>query len=93
MRTRQVARPDRPSPFRGLEFPQDFERLGELFRWSGHDRLPSRFVFPLSDGVAPYLYDCAILLLYYYVVPVLSYCVERGLVPPAWKCGPAPRCE
>ena len=30
-------------------------------------------------------------LLSYYVVPFLSYCVERGLGPPAWKCGPALR--
>src|SRR5260370_204875 len=42
----------------------------------------------LSDCVALYLYYCAVLLLSYYVVPFLSYCVERGLVPRAWKCGP-----
>src|ERR1700736_2491217 len=42
----------------------------------------------LSDCGALYLYYCAVLLLSYYVVPFLSYCVERGLVPPAWKCGP-----
>jgi len=28
----QVARPDRPRPFRGLEVPQDFEGPREFFR-------------------------------------------------------------
>src|SRR5580658_7184362 len=46
----------------------------------------------LSDCVALYLYYCAVLLLFYYVVPFLSYCVERRLVPPAWKCGPVLMC-
>jgi len=32
-----------------------------------------------TDCAAPYLYYCAVRLLSYYVVPVLSYCVERGL--------------
>ena len=93
MRARQVARPDRPRPFRGLKVPQDFEGLREFFRRYGYGRFPLRFVFPLSDRVAPYLYYCAVRLLSYYVVPFLSYCVERGLFPPAWKCGPAPRCR
>src|ERR1700722_5849784 len=81
VRARQIARPDRPRPFRGLEIPQDFEGLREFFRGSGHGRLSSGFVFILSDCVAPYLYDCAVLLLSYYVVPVLSSCVEGGLIP------------
>jgi len=91
VRARQVARPDRPRPFRGLEFPQDFEGLREFFRGSGHGRFPSGFVLPLSVCVVPYLYYCAVQLFSYYVVPFLSYCVERELVRPAWKCGPVPR--
>ena len=78
MRARQVARPDRPRPFRGLEFPQDFEGLREFFRRFGHGRLPSVFVPPLADCVVLYLYYCAVLLLSYYVVLCLSYCVETG---------------
>jgi hypothetical protein len=69
VRARQVARPHRPRPFRGLEVPQDFEGLREFFRRYGYGRLPLGFVFPLSDRVAPYLYDCAVRLLSYYVVP------------------------
>lgn len=38
-------------------------------------------MFLLSDCVAPYLYDCAVLLLSYYVVPFLSSCVETGFDP------------
>src|SRR5271165_1076648 len=83
VRARQVARPDRPRPFRGLEFPQDFEGLREFLRGSGHSRLPSGFVLPLADCVVLYLYYCAVPLLWYYVVPCLSYCVERGPVPAA----------
>src|SRR6266404_668725 len=47
VRARQVARPDRPSPFRGLEFPQDFEGLREFLRGYGHSGFPSAFVFLL----------------------------------------------
>jgi len=90
VRARQVARPDRPDPFLGLEVPQDFEGLREFFRGSGHDLFPSGFVLPLSLCVVPCLYYCAVRLFSYYVVPFLSYCVEKGLVRPAWKCGPYP---
>ena len=79
MRARKIARPDRSSPFRGLEFPQDLEGLREFFRGSGHGRIPSGFVFALSDCVAPYLYYWAVRVLSYHVVPCLSYCVERQL--------------
>ena len=85
------ARPDRHSPFRGLEFPQDFEGLREFLRGYGHSGFPSGFVFLLSDCVALYLYYCAVRLLSYYVVPFLSYCVETG-PSPNWKCGLAARC-
>ena len=81
MRARQVARPDRPRPFRGLEFPQDFEGLREFFRGSGHGRVPSILVSPLSDCVVRNLYYCAACLLSYRVVPRLSYCVETGPCP------------
>jgi len=54
VRARQVARPDRPRLFRGLEIPQDFEGPREFFRGSGHSRLPSGFVLPLSDCVVLY---------------------------------------
>jgi hypothetical protein len=71
VRARQVARPDRPRPFRGLEVPQDFEGLREFFRRYGHGRLPLGFVFPLSNCVASYLDYCA--------VPFLSYlCRDRN---------------
>jgi hypothetical protein len=43
VRARQVARPDRPRPFHGLEIAQDFEGLREFFGESGHSRLPSGF--------------------------------------------------
>src|SRR5271155_1329106 len=76
VRARQVARPDRPRPFRGLEFPQDFEGLREFLRRSVHSGFPSGFVVFLSDRVALYLYYYAVPLLYYYVVQLLSYCVE-----------------
>jgi hypothetical protein len=79
VRARDVARPDGPRPFRGLDVPQDFEGLREFFRGSGHGRFSSGFVLPLSDCVALYLYYCAVLLLSYYVVPLLSYYVETGL--------------
>ena len=88
VRARQVARPDRPSPFRGLEVPQDFEGLREFFKRYGYGRLPLGFVFPLSDRVAPYLYYCAVRLLSYYVVPFLSYCVERRTGPASLEVRP-----
>src|SRR5271154_535593 len=62
VRARQVARPDRPRPFRGLKFPEDFEGLRKFFRGSGHGRFPSGFVFILSDCVVLYFYYCAVLL-------------------------------
>jgi hypothetical protein len=39
-------------------------------------------MLPLSDCVVLYLYYCDVRILSYYVVPFLSYCVERGLVVP-----------
>src|ERR1700737_2837473 len=44
----------------------------------------------LSDCGALYLYDCAVCLLSYYVVPFLSYCVERGLSRPPGSAAPHP---
>jgi hypothetical protein len=63
VRARQVARPDRPGPFRGLKAPQDFEGLREFFRRFGHGRFHSGFVFLLPDCIALYLYYCAVRIL------------------------------
>ena len=62
------------------------------FRWDcasfsgghGHGQVLSGFVFFIYLIVLHRnRYYCAALLLSYYVVPLLSYCVERGLVPRA----------
>jgi len=69
VRARQVARPDRPRPFRGLEIPQDFEGLGEFFQavWPWSVSFQGS-CFPLSDSVAPYLYYYA-----YVSYPIVLY--------------------
>jgi hypothetical protein len=70
VRARQVARPDRPSPFRGLDVPQDFEGLPEFFRGSGHRRRPLGSCLYYLIALRS-IYTIA---LYYYYPITLYYC-------------------